>query len=182
MYGRMPPIAMKPSNYLNNIIHFSNQRTMAKFKVGVQWTVTADLEIEAETLEQAKQIADQQAICPDTHEYLDDSYEVNHEYTDFLQEFSGAGNAHVRKPAKGPYIELIEDMRDALDAAESFAEGFEGDEAQEDMSFLGPVRNAIAAADKLLRRAVFFEEQPDNPRITFTLTHNQDADEPSVEW
>lgn len=54
---------------------------MAKFKVAVEWVMTANLIIEAETLEDAILQVEDMPDLPDNGDYLDSSFEVNHEVT-----------------------------------------------------------------------------------------------------
>lgn len=54
---------------------------MPKFKVAVEWVVTTDVVIEAETLEDAILKVEDMPELPDDGEYLDGSFEVNHEVT-----------------------------------------------------------------------------------------------------
>lgn len=54
---------------------------MKKFKIATQWIVCADVEVEAETLEEAMQKARQIDTLPVEDDYLNGSYEVNEELT-----------------------------------------------------------------------------------------------------
>lgn len=54
---------------------------MPKFKVAVEWVVTTDVVVEAETLEDAILKVEDMPELPDDGEYLDGSFEVNHEVT-----------------------------------------------------------------------------------------------------
>lgn len=56
---------------------------MAKFKIAVSWTMLADMEIEADNLDDAIAIANQSEI-PTDGTYCDESFEVNHEVTQEL--------------------------------------------------------------------------------------------------
>lgn len=53
---------------------------MAKFNVYVWWSVSADMSIEAESLEAAIELAEN-ADLPDDAEYIDGSFEVNEDAT-----------------------------------------------------------------------------------------------------
>ncbi len=50
---------------------------MPKFKIPVSWTMVADMEIEAETLEDA--ISEAESAELPEGEYCDSSFEVNHD-------------------------------------------------------------------------------------------------------
>ncbi len=54
---------------------------MAKFKVSVEWVMTTDVVIEAETLEDAILQVEDMPELPDDGDYLDGSFEVNMEVT-----------------------------------------------------------------------------------------------------
>jgi hypothetical protein len=54
---------------------------MAKFKVAVEWVMTTDVVIEAETLEDAILKIEDMPELPDDGDYLDGSFEVNTEVT-----------------------------------------------------------------------------------------------------
>jgi hypothetical protein len=54
---------------------------MAKFKVAVEWVMTTDVVIEAETLEDAILKVEDMPELPDDGDYLDGSFEVNTEVT-----------------------------------------------------------------------------------------------------
>ncbi len=54
---------------------------MAKFKVAVEWVMTTDVVIEAETLEDAILQVEDMPELPDDGDYLDGSFEVNTEVT-----------------------------------------------------------------------------------------------------
>ena len=51
---------------------------MAIYTIAVQWTVTAEKKIEANSLEDAKQKAKKIKLEEFETSYLDDSFEVNH--------------------------------------------------------------------------------------------------------
>jgi catechol-2,3-dioxygenase len=48
-----------------------------KFKIGCSWTMIGELEIEAENLKEAKEIAEDSLDLPEKSEYLDSSFQVN---------------------------------------------------------------------------------------------------------
>ena len=54
---------------------------MAKFKVAVEWVMTTDVVIEAETLEDAILQVEDIPELPDDGDYLDGSFQVNTEVT-----------------------------------------------------------------------------------------------------
>jgi hypothetical protein len=54
---------------------------MAKFKIAVEWVMTTDVVIEAETLEDAILKVEDMPELPDDGDYLDGSFEVNTEVT-----------------------------------------------------------------------------------------------------
>lgn len=54
---------------------------MAKFKVAVEWVMTTDVVIEAETLEDAILQVEDMPELPDDGDYLDGSFQVNSEVT-----------------------------------------------------------------------------------------------------
>ena len=54
---------------------------MPKFKVAVEWVVTTDVVIEAETLEDAILQVEDMPELPDDGDYLDGSFQVNTEVT-----------------------------------------------------------------------------------------------------
>ncbi len=60
---------------------------MAKYKVSVSWRVWADLEIEAESPEEAEEIAHDEAV-PDGGEYCDGSWEIHSDETELLDDES----------------------------------------------------------------------------------------------
>jgi hypothetical protein len=58
---------------------------MPKFTIPVFWSVAADMEIEAECLEEAIKIAYQSQLPPEEdREYIDDSFTVNAECAEAL--------------------------------------------------------------------------------------------------
>jgi hypothetical protein len=56
-----------------------------KYKIPCTWTVCGDLEIEADNLEAAILEAED-APLPVTSEFIDGSFEVNHDMIDFYKE------------------------------------------------------------------------------------------------
>jgi hypothetical protein len=65
---------------------------MAKYKVSIQWMLTAEVEVEAETLEKAFDKVDQDYVengVPPTGEYLEDSMEINFQFSQFLNHDKG---------------------------------------------------------------------------------------------
>ena len=60
--------------------------TMSKFKLSVQWIMTSEVEVEADTLEQAVQQELHNPELP-SGEYLADSYQVNDEMTRVLNKW-----------------------------------------------------------------------------------------------
>jgi hypothetical protein len=54
---------------------------MAKFKVAVEWVMTTDIVVEANSLAEAIRKAEDMDDLPDDGDYLDGSFEVNLEVT-----------------------------------------------------------------------------------------------------
>lgn len=54
---------------------------MAKFKVAVEWVMTKNIEIEADSLSEAILEAEDLPNLPDDGDYLEGSFEVNHDFT-----------------------------------------------------------------------------------------------------
>ena len=58
---------------------------MKTFRIPVRWTVTATMEIPAESLEQAILIAEDASLPTDT-DYLEDSFEVDHARLEYMND------------------------------------------------------------------------------------------------
>jgi hypothetical protein len=58
---------------------------MKTFRIPVSWTVTATMEIPAESLEQAILIAEDASLPTDT-DYLEDSFKVDHEHLEYMND------------------------------------------------------------------------------------------------
>jgi hypothetical protein len=56
------------------------------FRIACDWEVYGTMEIEAESLEEAIEIAIEDAPLPTDSEYLDGSFKVNHDMTNFFYE------------------------------------------------------------------------------------------------
>ena len=54
---------------------------MKKFRVYCEWTMTGEYEIEAETLGEAMELAEEETDLPKAPEYVDGSFEVRPEVT-----------------------------------------------------------------------------------------------------
>jgi hypothetical protein len=61
------------------------KKKLYTFTIPVTWSMTTDLTIEAESLEEACEKADSGPL-PDDGEYMDDSWEINVDCLDFLNE------------------------------------------------------------------------------------------------
>lgn len=59
---------------------------MKIYKIPVQYEMMAELEIEAETLEEAIALASEYDQEPPDAEYIDGSWEINYEMLEFLNE------------------------------------------------------------------------------------------------
>lgn len=58
---------------------------MSKYKVAVEWSVMAEVEVEADSMEQAiMEVEYNDSIIPTEGDYIDGSMLVNHEVTTFL--------------------------------------------------------------------------------------------------
>lgn len=60
---------------------------MKTWKIPVVWTMAGTVEIEAETLAEAVEIAKEEASIPDDKEYLANSWEIGVEDEDLIREF-----------------------------------------------------------------------------------------------
>ena len=58
---------------------------MKTFRIPVSWTVTATMEIPAESLEQAILIAEDASLPTDT-DYLEDSFKVDHAHLEYMND------------------------------------------------------------------------------------------------
>ena len=62
---------------------------MTIFKIAVTWDVYATMEVEANSLKEAKLKARDEEPLPTEIEYVDDSIRINHEMTDYFNKEGG---------------------------------------------------------------------------------------------